>query len=1142
MSEVFTRDFQDVSAKENQKLAERRLKAAREYGVAVAVKEGKTLGKVEELSPAQQKYQAILAQPVVSEKPTTETRGTIGLAFSGGGIRSASFNFGLVQGLARFGALPWVDYLSSVSGGGFTAGCLTTLLSFDKKDEKGTHEYYPFNTQWDYFPLNPALKAFDSDGAAHQREATTEEKMLKIGPPLAKGNNTQLTYLRNKGNYLVPRLGWLGRDFMRGIGSVLIRMSYTIFVFMVALFTLSSLVYGLATALTPRILESIEVPTREEVDADGKTSRVTDTVRLLYLIFGTLNPEENAGMASPAPGRLPWQEYGRTAAAGFLLSILTGLALSRFYLEDPTRRKRLLPWKSPQAGVSTQVYLKMAVLRHSALAVILALSGASAWLWWSNSHFASQASSFASIFYWAWMILGFAFVLRAFWLVFWQFNDFRWVSQGLDEAERFDNLVISTVSWIGLWLMTLWVAWLRFRSFESPDADQAIYWIWLPLVFLFGTLLGMVVYRLIQLPHRVALAREGELYEASLNPLQRGYYDWILLPDQAYRDHVKEALQAARETTASKPKQRPDESFTQSIWAGSPYRSIVDTLQGLTIYGLVAFLALGLLILPHYFKVVQAAGGANAIPLATALISAAWASFLASANQSKDSPSGSLLSKIFTLPERLRNYALGLLVLILVLSLVFVFHTWLEGQGAYGVLLLAGFAAAMILASGKLVDFNYLTPHYFFRDRMADVFLMTQVESEPGSKPGSGSISTVRDDRNERISWITPRDCSAPYHLVQTTLNLPGSWQLRLKDRKSQSFILSKNYCGSQITGYAASNRYRGGVNHYAQAIALSGAAVSSGLGYHTFFAQAFVTTLFNIRLGQWMTNPAEYDEDKLKRRPRPHRQAERPFWPAYLWDEASAQISERKALVNLTDGEHCGDNNGLYPLFQRRCKFIIAGDAGQDPEGRCDSLFQVLRLVKMDFGVEVEINIQGLKPARYDREKKEAEASARHFAVGKISYPPLPLSDGSESPAEQGWLIYFKPAVTKDDPASILNYWEKRKLDFPHPSTADQFFDEEQFEVQRHLGEWTITHTLQSLQKHYEAKIKALTDEAKTTNFSGESWKLEKRKNLVKKLVEQGKFDLETLFSEAGMLDEFMEALVEITTAEDAADQAEKS
>src|SRR5262245_59820143 len=42
-----------------------------------------------------------------------------GVGFSGGGIRSATFNLGVLQGLAEHGLLKYIDYLSTVSGGGY---------------------------------------------------------------------------------------------------------------------------------------------------------------------------------------------------------------------------------------------------------------------------------------------------------------------------------------------------------------------------------------------------------------------------------------------------------------------------------------------------------------------------------------------------------------------------------------------------------------------------------------------------------------------------------------------------------------------------------------------------------------------------------------------------------------------------------------------------------------------------------------------------------------------------------------------------------------------------------------------------------------------------------------------------------------
>jgi len=53
--------------------------------------------------------------------------GLTGLALSGGGMRSAVFSLGAVQALARYGFLDDVDYLSTVSGGGYLGASLTSL-------------------------------------------------------------------------------------------------------------------------------------------------------------------------------------------------------------------------------------------------------------------------------------------------------------------------------------------------------------------------------------------------------------------------------------------------------------------------------------------------------------------------------------------------------------------------------------------------------------------------------------------------------------------------------------------------------------------------------------------------------------------------------------------------------------------------------------------------------------------------------------------------------------------------------------------------------------------------------------------------------------------------------------------------------
>ena len=60
--------------------------------------------------------------------PATLPEDTIGVALSGGGIRSATFCLGILQALAARGLLRHIDFLSTVSGGGYVGAFLGALI------------------------------------------------------------------------------------------------------------------------------------------------------------------------------------------------------------------------------------------------------------------------------------------------------------------------------------------------------------------------------------------------------------------------------------------------------------------------------------------------------------------------------------------------------------------------------------------------------------------------------------------------------------------------------------------------------------------------------------------------------------------------------------------------------------------------------------------------------------------------------------------------------------------------------------------------------------------------------------------------------------------------------------------------------
>jgi len=62
--------------------------------------------------------------------------GSIGLALSGGGVRSASFNIGFLGGLNNGDTLKKIDYISTVSGGGYAAYWYYTKLNWNLGEEE----------------------------------------------------------------------------------------------------------------------------------------------------------------------------------------------------------------------------------------------------------------------------------------------------------------------------------------------------------------------------------------------------------------------------------------------------------------------------------------------------------------------------------------------------------------------------------------------------------------------------------------------------------------------------------------------------------------------------------------------------------------------------------------------------------------------------------------------------------------------------------------------------------------------------------------------------------------------------------------------------------------------------------------------
>lgn len=92
--------------------------------------------------------EAARVDPLAASSAGPWPDGTVGVAFSGGGIRSATFCLGVLQVLARTGLLRRVDFLSTVSGGGYAGSFLGALIARARGEGAGGKASMPRRARW----------------------------------------------------------------------------------------------------------------------------------------------------------------------------------------------------------------------------------------------------------------------------------------------------------------------------------------------------------------------------------------------------------------------------------------------------------------------------------------------------------------------------------------------------------------------------------------------------------------------------------------------------------------------------------------------------------------------------------------------------------------------------------------------------------------------------------------------------------------------------------------------------------------------------------------------------------------------------------------------------------------------------------
>ncbi|MDF1839980.1 MAG: hypothetical protein P1U77_01000 [Rubripirellula sp.] len=172
--------------------------------------------------------------------------------------------------------------------------------------------------------------------------------------------------------------------------------------------------------------------------------------------------------------------------------------------------------------------------------------------------------------------------------------------------------------------------------------------------------------------------------------------------------------------------------------------------------------------------------------------------------------------------------------------------------------------------------------------------------------------------------------------------------------------------------------------------------------------------------------------------------------------------LHDKSDWVNVSDGGHI-ENLAAIELLRRRCKIVIVGDGEADPQHSFNGLATLVRLAKLELDTVIDINVDNIRLVTPE-EKDQPKVCRSHFAVGRIIYP----GDGDEK-SRTGFLLYLKSSFMGNEEVLIREYRDRNE-DFPHQTTADQFFDIGQFEAYRHLGQAIACEAIEKLSGSVES------------------------------------------------------------------------
>lgn len=377
---------------------------------------------------------------------------------------------------------------------------------------------------------------------------------------------------------------------------------------------------------------------------------------------------------------------------------------------------------------------------------------------------------------------------------------------------------------------------------------------------------------------------------------------------------------------------------------------------------------------------------------------------------------------------------------------------------------LAVFLVAVTLAAvmGMFPGFiNQSTLQWFYSARLTRAYLgSSNGERFTGTaedlERSASAAEPVKGDDIEHARYYAG-DVLAPVHIINVTVNLTAdaTEQIVQRDRKGLPMaVLPTGFC---VDGVHYRFRPPGREREYqstlriGQWIGTSGAAFTTGLGRATSLGTSLALGMANVRLGSWWDSGAAV-ADARKAGGWFDQALRRGFASqAYLAYEFTGQFHGlRRPWQYLSDGGHF-ENTAVYELLrgERKVRFIVACDDGADPDYGFGDLANLVRLARIDHETEIVVD-RDVADAPYLRDVfgTPEEFRSRRPRSEKCAILLLARKQDQVLAA----IVLLKPCVIEGAPADVVQYAHAHPS-FPQEPTADQFFDEAQWESYRKLG-----------------------------------------------------------------------------------------